>query len=199
MEREKDDELDANIEEMWKHMGCHSPGMEKANSSRRTEEENRMKEAKKCKTEAEMKWMKYKMEAEMEAEMKWMKAECVKAAMAFANECVMAVKAEEEEKKEEQNRKYKKFMEDIWSVVGKQVLVNPLQIDMLEMMGDETVKRVRCMASRWKRILDADTATREFVENERAEEEVNYYIKNRIPPFDDGGWRRSRAWEDDSD
>ena len=59
-----------------------------------------------------------------------------------------------------------------------------LSVAMLEYISDDDVQRMRAASSQWKRMQTHVEAMLQLVEDEEAKEELEYYMKHGISPFE---------------
>ena len=67
------------------------------------------------------------------------------------------------------------------------VIATWLQVDALEFVDPRSLAALRISHSSLRRTPNFDTALNSVYEADRAEEEIEYYVAHRIPPFEH--WR----------
>ncbi len=67
-------------------------------------------------------------------------------------------------------------------------------LQVLESVSEDNVKLMRCTCRRWSKVKSFSEALLKQAENQEAQAEIEYYMKNNISPFSGMGGR-----DDDSD
>ena len=87
------------------------------------------------------------------------------------------------------------FVTNLWKIVGS-IFPSELHMTMISFIEDESVKVLKSTCKKMRRMTSEDETRMQWFDDQSAQAEVQYYANEGIYPFDDGGWRARRVWDD---